>query len=63
MSSHYEVESSSDGNIWSAIGGIFHSLYEVIFRRDHLQEMFEESTFRAVIVTREPIDVEMLDDT
>ena len=62
MTSHYEVESSNDGDDWHSVGGILHSLYDAIFKRNQLRDTFEEVSFRAVRVISEEVDVELVED-
>ena len=62
MTSHYEVESSTDGDSYHQVGGILHAFYDAIFKRNQLRDTFEEVTFRAVRVTREEVDAELVED-
>jgi len=62
MTSHYEVESSTDGSEWGAVGGLFRDLYNAIFKRDQMRDAFEDVNFRVVSVRRDEIDVELVEE-
>ena len=63
LNSHYEVEASKDGSDWNSVGGLLRNLYDAIFKRDQLRGAFEEIDFRAVRVTREEVDVEVVEES
>ena len=60
---HYEVESSNDGGgDWKTIGGLFRDLYAALFKRRQMDDAFDDVSFRVVRVTREPVDVDIVEE-